>query len=62
MLHIARVAMLNSNQLKKTDTSKAIAELDKARDNLNESIRFVSFCHKFYAKEFVTIQMKVMMR
>ncbi|XP_009370548.2 kinesin light chain 3 isoform X1 [Pyrus x bretschneideri] len=39
MLHIARVAMINSNQLKKMDTSKAIAELDKARDNLNESIR-----------------------
>ncbi|XP_050134890.1 uncharacterized protein LOC126610798 isoform X4 [Malus sylvestris] len=39
MLHIARVAMLNSNQLKKMDTSKAISELDKARDNLNESIR-----------------------
>ncbi|XP_021830932.1 kinesin light chain 3 isoform X1 [Prunus avium] len=39
MLHIARVAMLNSNQLKKVDTSKAICELEKARDILNESIR-----------------------
>ncbi|CAB4304269.1 unnamed protein product [Prunus armeniaca] len=39
MLHIARVAMLNSNQLKKVDTSKAICELEKARDMLNESIR-----------------------
>ncbi|PQM42428.1 kinesin light chain 3-like isoform X1 [Prunus yedoensis var. nudiflora] len=39
MLHIARVAMLNSNQLKKVDTSKAICELEKAKDILNESIR-----------------------
>ncbi|ONI17542.1 hypothetical protein PRUPE_3G166300 [Prunus persica] len=39
MLHMARVAILNSNQLKKVDTSKAICELEKARDILNESIR-----------------------
>ncbi|KAK9272603.1 hypothetical protein L1049_002977 [Liquidambar formosana] len=34
MLHLARVAMLNSNRLRKIDISKAIVELDKARDLL----------------------------
>jgi hypothetical protein len=41
MLHIARVRMLNSNQLRKVDISGAIAELEKAKDLLHNSIRFV---------------------
>ncbi|XP_059452564.1 uncharacterized protein LOC132183177 isoform X2 [Corylus avellana] len=39
MLHIARVRMLNSNQLRKVDISGAIAELEKAKDLLHNSIR-----------------------
>lgn len=39
MLYIARVEMLNSNRLRKTNTSEAIAELDKAKDHLGQSIR-----------------------
>ncbi|KAL4324156.1 hypothetical protein GQ457_11G005370 [Hibiscus cannabinus] len=39
MLHIARVAMLNSNQLRRTHASDAIAELDKAKGLLNNAIR-----------------------
>lgn len=39
MLHIARVRMLNSNQLKKVDISVAIAELEKGKDLLHNSIR-----------------------
>ncbi|GLT67987.1 hypothetical protein SLA2020_402530 [Shorea laevis] len=39
MLHIARVRMLNSNQLRKVDISGAIAELEKGKDLLHNSIR-----------------------
>ncbi|XP_044467401.1 uncharacterized protein LOC123197259 isoform X2 [Mangifera indica] len=39
MLHIARVAMLNSNQLRKRHASEAIAELDRAKELLDNSIR-----------------------
>lgn len=39
MLHIARVAMNNSNQLRKLDISGAISELEKAKDLLENSIR-----------------------
>ncbi|XP_062107626.1 uncharacterized protein LOC133818640 isoform X3 [Humulus lupulus] len=38
-LHIARLAMLNANWLRKMDTSKAIAALEKAKDHLNNSVR-----------------------
>lgn len=41
MLHIARVAMLNANQLRKMHISEAIEELDRARDLLYDSTRFV---------------------
>ncbi|KAJ0043893.1 hypothetical protein Pint_18544 [Pistacia integerrima] len=39
MLHIARVAMLNSNQLRKRHVSEAIGELDRAKELLDNSIR-----------------------
>lgn len=39
LLHIARVAMLNSNRLRKINISEAIAELDKAKDLLHSSTR-----------------------
>ncbi|XP_022772044.1 kinesin light chain isoform X4 [Durio zibethinus] len=39
MLHIARVVMLNSNQLRRMHVSDAIAELDKAKGLLNNAIR-----------------------
>ncbi|XP_030952902.1 kinesin light chain 3 isoform X2 [Quercus lobata] len=39
MLHIARVAMLNCNRLRKLDISGAISELEKAKDLLENSIR-----------------------
>ncbi|KAA8547690.1 hypothetical protein F0562_004119 [Nyssa sinensis] len=39
MVHLARVKMLNSNQLRKMNISEAIAELDKAKDLLGSSIR-----------------------
>ncbi|XP_041002410.1 kinesin light chain 3 isoform X1 [Juglans microcarpa x Juglans regia] len=39
MLHIARVAMLNSNQLRKLGISGASEELEKAKDLLDNSIR-----------------------
>ncbi|XP_011002194.1 PREDICTED: uncharacterized protein LOC105109257 isoform X3 [Populus euphratica] len=39
LLHIARVAMLNSNRLRKINISEAIAELDKAKDLLHGSTR-----------------------
>ncbi|XP_074378975.1 uncharacterized protein LOC141720450 isoform X3 [Apium graveolens] len=39
LLHIARVVMLNSSQLKKICSSEAITELNKAKDLLLESIR-----------------------
>uniref|UniRef100_A0A6M2EZH5 Uncharacterized protein n=1 Tax=Populus davidiana TaxID=266767 RepID=A0A6M2EZH5_9ROSI len=39
LLHIARVAMLNSNRLRKINISEAIAELDKAKDLLRSSTR-----------------------
>ncbi|CAL5326699.1 unnamed protein product [Camellia sinensis] len=39
MLYIARVEMLNSNRLRKINTSEAIAELGKAKDHLGQSIR-----------------------
>ncbi|KAE8708044.1 hypothetical protein F3Y22_tig00110356pilonHSYRG00023 [Hibiscus syriacus] len=39
MLRIARVAMLNSIQHRKTNISDAIAELDKAKGLLNNAIR-----------------------
>lgn len=39
MLHIARVTMLDSKRLRKMDISKAIAELEKAKDLLNNSVR-----------------------
>lgn len=45
MLHIARVAMLNSNQLRKLGISGASEELEKAKDLLDNSIRFVFFSH-----------------
>ena len=37
--------MLNSNLLRKVDISGAIAELEKAKDLLHNSIRFVFLCH-----------------
>ncbi|OVA12163.1 hypothetical protein BVC80_1775g2 [Macleaya cordata] len=39
MLHLARVAMLSSNRLRKVDISQAKAELDKAKALLDNSIR-----------------------
>lgn len=39
MLHLARLGMLKTNRLRKTDTSEAIAELNRAKDRLNDSIR-----------------------
>ncbi|OMO99270.1 Tetratricopeptide-like helical [Corchorus olitorius] len=39
MLHLARVIMLNCNQHWRMHVSEAIAELDKAKDLLNNSIR-----------------------
>lgn len=39
MLHIARLKMLNSNQLRKTNSSQAMDELDLAKDLLGNSIR-----------------------
>lgn len=39
LLHIARVEILNSNQLKKTCSSEAIAELDRAKDLLGSATR-----------------------
>ncbi|CAK7338988.1 unnamed protein product [Dovyalis caffra] len=39
LLHIARVAMLNSNRLRRLNISEAIAELDKAKDLLHSSTR-----------------------
>ncbi|XP_022143433.1 uncharacterized protein LOC111013309 isoform X2 [Momordica charantia] len=39
MLHIARVLMLSSNELKEIDISKAVIALDKARELLKSSIR-----------------------
>ncbi|XP_042501109.1 uncharacterized protein LOC122078960 isoform X2 [Macadamia integrifolia] len=39
MLHLARVAMLKSNRLRKVDIDKAKAELDKAKVLLENSIR-----------------------
>lgn len=39
LLHLARVEMLNSNRMKKTNISEATVELDKAKDHLNHSIR-----------------------
>ncbi|XP_031738901.1 uncharacterized protein LOC101207905 isoform X2 [Cucumis sativus] len=39
MLHIARVVMLRSNELKATDVSKAVTATDRARELLNNSIR-----------------------
>ena len=41
MLHIARVVMLRSNELKATDVSKAVTATDRARELLNNSIRSV---------------------
>lgn len=40
-LHLARVVMLNASQLRKVNISEAIAELDKAKLLLDNSIRFV---------------------
>lgn len=45
MLHIARVLILNSNQLRMMHVSDAILELDKAKGLLNNAIRLVLFCH-----------------
>ncbi|XP_050388001.1 uncharacterized protein LOC126804968 isoform X2 [Argentina anserina] len=39
LLHIGRVAMLISEQLKNIDHPKAISELDKAKEVLHESVR-----------------------
>ncbi|KAL2551290.1 Tetratricopeptide repeat (TPR)-like superfamily protein [Forsythia ovata] len=39
MLHIARVKMLNSSQLRKMNSSQAMDELDMAKDLLGNSIR-----------------------
>ncbi|KAK9904617.1 hypothetical protein M0R45_000578 [Rubus argutus] len=39
LLHIARVAMLNFDQVRNIDYPEAISELDKAKDALHESIR-----------------------
>nr|POE69810.1 isoform 3 of kinesin light chain 3 [Quercus suber] len=41
MLHIARVAMLNCNRLRKLDISGAISELEKAKDLLENSTRSI---------------------
>ncbi|KAH7557027.1 hypothetical protein JRO89_XS11G0031400 [Xanthoceras sorbifolium] len=41
MLHVARVAMLNSSQPSKTHISEAIAELDRAKELLDKSTRFL---------------------
>ena len=45
MLHIARVAMINCNRLRKLDISGAVSELEKAKDLLENSIRLVLLCH-----------------
>ena len=52
MLHIARVAMNNSNQLRKLDISGAISELEKGKDLLENSIRLVLFCYILKILEF----------
>ncbi|KAL2333218.1 hypothetical protein Fmac_014431 [Flemingia macrophylla] len=44
LLHLARVAMLDSKQLKKLDVSRAKAELDIAKDHLHNSIRIARQC------------------
>lgn len=43
MLHMARMLMLKSNQLRKTHMAEAIVELDKAKDFLDNSSRSLSF-------------------
>ncbi|XP_058752330.1 uncharacterized protein LOC131625490 isoform X3 [Vicia villosa] len=43
-LHLARVAVLDYNQNKKLDVSKAKAELDIAKDHLHNSIRIARQC------------------
>ncbi|XP_050880080.1 uncharacterized protein LOC127083788 isoform X3 [Lathyrus oleraceus] len=44
LLHLARVAMLDYSQHKKSDVSKAKAELDIAKDHLRNSIRIARQC------------------
>lgn len=50
MLHIARVVMLRSNELKATDVSKAVTATDRARELLNNSIRSVLSFFFFFLK------------
>lgn len=48
--------MLKTNGLRKTDTSEAIAELNRAKDRLNDSIRFVySFVFSDFLKRYVPL-------
>ncbi|PSS36645.1 Kinesin light chain like [Actinidia chinensis var. chinensis] len=51
MLHIARVEMLNINQQRMTNTSEAVAELDKVRDRLGHSIRIAQWVLDKLAKQ-----------
>lgn len=51
MLKIARVAMLNLNRLRRTNVSDAIAELDKAKDLLGNSIRIAQGVLVKFAKD-----------
>ncbi|XP_012572004.1 uncharacterized protein [Cicer arietinum] len=44
LLHLARVAILDSSQQKKSDVSRAKAELDMAKDHLHNSIRIARQC------------------
>ncbi|GAU22418.1 hypothetical protein TSUD_123050 [Trifolium subterraneum] len=44
LLHLARVAKLDSSQHKKLDVSRAKAELDTAKDHLHNSIRIARQC------------------
>lgn len=50
--------MLKANRLRKTDTSEAIAELDRAKDRLNDSIRFV---YSFVMSDFLYVSLKILL-
>lgn len=54
MLHIARVAMLNSNQLRKLDVAGTAAELERAKHLLDNSIRYALFSRAKTISEFIT--------
>lgn len=51
LLHIARVQMLQSSLLRKTNISEALAELDKAKDSLCNSMRIAKLILYKFTKE-----------